>query len=155
MDQGKLVPDELTIGLVKERLAQPDCARGYILDGFPRNVHQAEELAKFGDVDNVIYFDISMETLAPRITGRRVCEKCGATYHISMHNGSSCDACGGHLIQRADDTLETLQKRMDVYHAETAPLIKFYQDAKLLKTINANQPVEKVSQDIFQLLGDL
>lgn len=154
MDEGKLVPDTITIGLVKERLSQPDCKKGYILDGFPRNVHQAEKLATFGNVDACVYFEISMETLAPRITGRRVCEKCGATYHISTHPSETCDVCHGHLIQRADDSLETFTKRMSVYEKETAPLIDFYQKHGLLKTINANQSVDEVSNDIVRLLGE-
>lgn len=153
MDEGKLVPDELTIGLVKERIAEPDCKNGFILDGFPRNLNQAEQLSTFSNIDACIYFDISIDTLAPRITGRRSCEKCGEIYHISTYSSPNCK-CGGKLIQRADDTLETLTKRMDVYHKETAPLIEFYKKRNLLKTINANQPIEKVSQDIIKLLGE-
>lgn len=153
MDKGNLVPDEVTIGLVKERIKEEDCKHGFILDGFPRNLTQAEQFSTFSDLDACIYFDISIDTLAPRITGRRTCQKCGEIYHISTYHSDTCK-CGGKLIQRNDDTIETLTKRMNVYHAETAPLIEFYKKKNLLKSINANQPIDKVSEDIMKLLGE-
>lgn len=151
MDKGNLVPDEVTVGLVKERIAKSDCKDGFILDGFPRNLNQAQQLSTFTKLDACIYFDISIDTLAPRITGRRSCEKCGEIYHISTYQKDTCK-CGGKLIQRADDTLETLTKRMNVYHKETAPLIEFYEKQHLLRSVNANQPIDKVSEDIMKLL---
>jgi len=161
MDAGKLVPDSVTIGLVKERLAQPDCQAGFLLDGFPRTVPQAdaleETLQELGvKLDGVINIDVDRQELLDRLTGRRVCSVCGATYHVSSNPskaGDKCEKCQGELIQRSDDTEATVSNRLNVYDEQTAPLVEYYQKKGLLLNINGSRPVEEVAQQILKALG--
>ena len=127
MDKGELVPDEVTCEIVRDRLTWDDCKNGYLLDGFPRNLFQAEELDKFAHIDGVINFDIDFSLLMNRLCGRRVCKDCGESYHVSMLDGkTTCSRCGGELYQRKDDNPETVSSRLEVYSAQTAPLIDYY-----------------------------
>ncbi|MCI9654008.1 MAG: adenylate kinase [Acholeplasmatales bacterium] len=161
MDKGLLVPDEITIGIVQERLLESDCKKGFLLDGFPRTIAQAESLESFLKensiaLDAVLDVDVPVEILVKRIVGRRVCKKCGATYHVEFNapkNDGICDVCGTALIQRNDDCLETVNKRLNEYDTKTAPLLKFYQDRNLIKTVNGNQALDKVFEDIKAVLG--
>ncbi|MFZ5942550.1 MAG: adenylate kinase [Bacillota bacterium] len=161
MDQGKLVPDEVTIGIVKERLAEPDCKSGFLLDGFPRTAPQADALDKIlteldMGLDAVINITVSREELVGRLTGRRVCKTCGATYHVIFNPSAKedvCDKCGGELYQRNDDKVETVGSRLDVYDEQTAPLINYYSQKGLLKDINGAQPMPQVLTDILTVLG--
>ena len=154
IDAGKLVPDEVIIDIVKERLAKDDCKNGYILDGFPRTVPQAEALSTFATIDSVIELAVDDQVLVDRLSGRRVCLKCGATYHVSMLNGkTTCDKCGENLIQRDDDKAETVLSRLEVYHAQTAPLINYYGQKGLLKTIPGDQGIDGIFTAIMNALG--
>lgn len=154
MDAGKLVPDEVLIAMVSERLSQADCANGYLLDGFPRTVHQAEALREICAPDLVVNVDVSDEKLLDRLTGRRVCEKCAGTFHISrLKDEHVCPDCGGKLIQRADDTPETISNRLKVYHTQTAPLIDFYTAEGTLRTVQGDNTPEKVTNAIMIALG--
>ncbi|WP_243388409.1 adenylate kinase [Bacillus kexueae] len=163
IDQGELVPDEVTIGIVRERLGKNDCEKGFLLDGFPRTVAQAdalegilEELNK--KIDYVINIDVNQEILMERLTGRRICKECGATYHLVFNPPSqndTCDKCGGELYQRADDNAETVANRLEVNVKQTQPLLNFYEDKGYLRNINGQQPIEKVFEDISELLGGL
>ena len=155
MDAGALVPDELVIGIIKERLAEKDCANGFILDGFPRTVPQAEALAQFAQIDAVIDIEVSDEKLTERLSGRRVCLNCGGTYHVSTLGGkTTCAKCGNELIQRNDDKAETVLSRLSVYHAQTAPLIDYYAQLGLLRTIDGAQPMEACFEAILSALGE-
>ena len=160
-DQGLLVPDELTVDLVIDRLAQEDCKNGYILDGFPRTIPQAEALdaalAKRSEkMDFAVNVDVPDENIVNRMSGRRACTKCGATYHV-VYNPSSrgdiCEACGDKLILRDDDKPETVQKRLTVYHAQTQPLIDYYQKQGILKTVDGTQDMNDVFAAITAILG--
>ncbi|MDE6047017.1 MAG: adenylate kinase [Anaeroplasmataceae bacterium] len=161
MDKGALVPDEVTIGIVKERLLEDDCKKGFLLDGFPRTIAQAESLESFlkenGIVlDAVLDVDVPAEILVRRMVGRRVCKGCGATYHVEFNAPKQegiCDVCGTKLIQRNDDTLETAENRLNVYDKQTAPLLQFYKERNLLKTVDGNQALDKVFEDIKAVLG--
>ncbi len=161
MDKGLLVPDEVTIGIVKERLLEPDCKKGFLLDGFPRTIAQAESLENFLkenaiELDAVLDVDVPVEILVRRMVGRRVCKGCGATYHVEFNapkNQGICDVCGTPLIQRADDTEATAKNRLAVYDNNTAPLLNFYKERKLLKTVNGNQSLDKVFEEIKAVLG--
>ena len=154
IDAGKLVPDEVIIDIVKERLAMDDCKGGYILDGFPRTVPQAEALDTFAAIDRVIELDVADQVLVERLRGRRVCLKCGATYHVSMLNGkTTCDKCGDELIQRDDDKPETVQNRLTVYHNQTAPLIGYYEKKGLLHKVAGDQGIENTFAAIMKELG--
>lgn len=153
IDAGKLVPDEVVIAIVRERLAQSDCAQGYILDGFPRTVPQAEALAQFADIDAVVELDVADDHLVKRLSGRRVCLNCGATYHISRLAGESCEKCGNALIQREDDKPETVLSRLKVYHDQTAPLVSYYQDKGLLQRIDGAQDMDTIFESILKTLG--
>ncbi|MBQ6382480.1 MAG: adenylate kinase [Clostridia bacterium] len=154
IDAGQLVPDEVIIDIVKERLAMDDCRQGYILDGFPRTVPQAEALDTFAAIDCVIELDVKDEVLVERLSGRRVCVKCGATYHLSMLNGkTTCDVCGEELIQRNDDKAETVLNRLKVYHDQTAPLIGYYENKGLLKKVDGAQGLENTFAAIMKTLG--
>ena len=136
IEAGELVPDEVVIGIVKDRLQADDCKNGYILDGFPRTVPQAEALAQFAKIDVALNIALDDEVIISRLGGRRVCLKCGATYHISTLNGSdTCATCGEKLVQRKDDAPETVKNRLAVYAAQTAPLIDYYEKKGLLKTV--------------------
>lgn len=161
MDQGKLVPDEVTVGIVKERLSETDCQQGFLLDGFPRTIQQANDLEKIledinKDLDAVINIKVIRDVLIERLTGRRVCKTCGATYHILFNpsqENNKCDKCGGELYQRDDDTLETVGNRLDVYEAQTAPLIEYYKQKGLLKEVDGAQTMDEVFRDICAILG--
>ena len=153
IDAGKLVPDEVVIDIVKDRLAMDDCKGGYILDGFPRTVPQAEALAAFAQIDKVIELAVSDEDLVNRLSGRRVCLNCGATYHVSLLNGATaCTKCGNDLIQRDDDKPETVLSRLTVYHDQTAPLVDYYQGKGLLKAIDGAQGMEATFEAIMKAL---
>ncbi|MBO7385189.1 MAG: adenylate kinase [Clostridia bacterium] len=154
VESGALVPDEVLIEMVRERLSNADCANGYLLDGFPRTVHQASALDEIQAPDLVIDVDVSDDMLLKRLTGRRVCTKCGGTFHIStLENENVCPVCGAPLIQRKDDTPETISNRLSVYHTQTAPLIDFYSAAgKLRRVDGAAQPGE-VTNAILLALG--
>lgn len=153
MDNGQLVPDEVVIAIVRERLAQPDCAKGYILDGFPRTVEQAEALSGFAKIDAAINLDVSDEVLVKRLSGRRVCPLCGAPYHVDRLNGEKvCKVDSTPLIQREDDKAETVLNRLQVYHQKTAPLIDYYTGKGILKNISGNLTLEEISQEILSIL---
>lgn len=161
MDKGLLVPDEVTIGIVQERLLEDDCKKGFLLDGFPRTIAQAESLESFLKenkiaLDAVLDVDVPAEILIQRMVGRRVCKGCGATYHVEFNAPKQegiCDVCGTKLIQRNDDTYETAQNRLAVYDQQTAPLLEFYKERNLLKTVDGNQALDKVFEDIKAVLG--
>ena len=154
IDKGQLVPDSVVIDIVRERLAQDDCANGYLLDGFPRTVPQAQALATFADIDVVIDIEVSDEALTKRLSGRRVCLACGGTYHVATLNGATtCAKCGAELIQRDDDKAETVLNRLSVYHAQTAPLIEFYTEKGLLKAIDGAKPMDECYTAILNALG--
>ena len=154
IDAGQLVPDEVIIDIVKERLQMDDCQNGYILDGFPRTVPQAEALDTFATIDSVIELDVADQVLVDRLSGRRVCVKCGATYHLSMLNGETkCRSCGEELIQRNDDKAETVLARLKVYHDQTAPLIGYYEKKNLLKKIDGAQGLENTTKAVLAALG--
>ncbi|MBR1471732.1 MAG: adenylate kinase [Lachnospiraceae bacterium] len=161
MDKGELVPDELTVRILLDRLAQEDCKNGYVLDGFPRTIPQAEvldqELTKLGDaIDYAINVDVPDENIIRRMSGRRACVGCGATYHI-VHippkKEGICDKCGGELILRDDDKEETVKNRLNIYHAQTQPLIDFYTAKGVLKTVDGTVASEEVFKAITEILG--
>ena len=153
MDQGQLVPDEVVIGIVRDRLADADCQKGYILDGFPRTVEQAKALSTFAKIDVAINLDVPDDVLVKRLSGRRVCPLCGAPYHVDRLNGETvCRADGTPLIQRDDDKAETVLNRLAVYHQKTAPLIDHYREAGLLKNIGGGLSLEEISEEIFRTL---
>ena len=157
IDAGALVPDEVIIGIVDERLAQDDCKNGYILDGVPRTIAQAEAMEQAGIVfDAVVSIEIADEEIMERMSGRRVCESCGASYHLVAVPPKApgvCDSCGGKLVQRKDDAPETVKSRLEVYHKETEPLKAFYAERGLLKTVENQPTVEANSQAILRVLG--
>ncbi|MBQ6987189.1 MAG: adenylate kinase [Oscillibacter sp.] len=156
MDAGQLVPDEVIIGIISERLQEADCKNGYILDGVPRTIAQAEALEKAGILfDAVVSIEISDETIMNRMSGRRVCESCGASYHVVAvppKQEGVCDRCGGKLVQRKDDAPETVKSRLDVYHQETEPLKDFYAKRNLLKTVENQSTVEATTAAILKVL---
>lgn len=162
MNAGQLVPDELVVDLVKDRLMQDDCKNGYLLDGFPRTIFQAEELDKFlaeqgQKLDAVINFEVGYDTLIERLTGRRVCRECGAGYHIKNMPPKVegvCDKCGGKLEQRKDDTKETAVNRISVYEESTAPLIDYYTGTGALRNFNAEKDPDELLDDIVAELGE-
>ena len=158
MDNGKLVPDEVVVDIVRERLAEADCAAGYILDGMPRTIPQAQALLHQGVmIDRVISIEIPDEVIEPRMTGRRVCTKCGASYHIMTNPPKIegiCNGCGGELMIRKDDKPETVHHRLEIFHSETEALKGFYEDLGLLRSVNGNQPIEDVNRDIMAALGE-
>ena len=157
MDEGKLVPDDVIIGIITERVAEEDCKNGYILDGVPRTIAQAEALEKAGIVfDDVVSIEISDEVIMERMSGRRVCEACGASYHlvaVPPKQEGVCDKCGGKLVQRKDDAPETVKARLEVYHKETEPLKAFYAQRGLLKSVENQATVAETSQVILRALG--
>jgi adenylate kinase len=160
MDQGLLVPDDVTIGIVEERLQQPDCREGFLLDGFPRTLSQAEALDGILDrlnsgLDHVINLKVDRDKLLARLTGRRICKNCGATYHVVFNPPKQegiCDKCGGELYQRSDDNEESVGTRLDEYINKTAPLLTFYENKGLLRQMNGEQDIDQVSQEIVSLL---
>ena len=157
MDGGLLVPDELIMGIVAERTAQPDCANGFILDGVPRTLAQAEALDAAGVViDHVVSIEIDDSVIEGRMTGRRVCGKCGASYHVVANPPKTegvCDSCGGELIIRKDDAPETVRKRLDVYHAQTEVLMDYYGKQGKIRHIEGNQSIEGANEDILKAIG--
>jgi len=157
MDAGKLVPDEVIIGIISERLEEPDCAKGYILDGVPRTIAQAEALEKAGiSFDAVVSIEISEEEILRRMSGRRVCGACGASYNVEFlppRTAGVCDNCGGKLIQRKDDTPETVRERLKVYHTETEPLVDFYGSRGLLRPVRSADTKEATTKAILDVLG--
>lgn len=144
MDAGKLVPDEVVIGIVAARLQQPDCKGGFLFDGFPRTLAQAQALAERTKIEMAVNIDVPDEVIVARLSGRRVCKSCGATYHVSNMKGSVCQTCGGELIQRDDDAPETVQNRLRVYHEQTQPLIDYYQQQGVLVTVDGTQGIDEV-----------
>lgn len=157
MDAGKLVPDDLVLQLLKERISQDDCANGFILDGYPRNLAQAEELRNITEIDMVINIEVDYGLLVTRITGRRTCKNCGAIYHIEYsppNNPGICDKCSGELYQRDDDTEQTVRKRLDTYEKETKPLIDYYINKKLLHTVISDSTIEAMKLKVINLLND-
>ncbi|KQY85800.1 adenylate kinase [Paenibacillus sp. Root52] len=160
MDQGLLVPDDVTIGIVEERLQQPDCREGFLLDGFPRTLSQAEALDGILDrlnsgLDHVINLKVDRNKLLARLTGRRLCKDCGATYHVVFNPPKQegiCDKCGGELYQRSDDNEESVGTRLDEYINKTAPLLTFYENKALLRQMDGEQDIDQVSQQIVSLL---
>ncbi len=153
-DKGQLVPDEVTCEIVKGRLQNADCKDGYLLDGFPRNLFQAEELDKFSKVDAVINIDIDLSLLMDRLCGRRVCKECGESYHVNFLNGKTvCEKCGGELYQRKDDNEETVGNRLSVYSEQTAPLIKFYSEKGVLRNVDGVGSIEEVFARICDALN--
>lgn len=153
IDQGKLVPDEVTVKIVENRLKEDDVKNGFLLDGFPRNVDQAVALDGFADIDYVINVEVPLDKLLKRITGRRVCPKCSASYHVDFLNGSNVCKCGETLIQRADDNEVTVKSRIDVYTEQTAPLIEYYAKCGKLITVNGDQGVNEVFAEITAKLN--
>ena len=160
MDAGKLVPDEVTIGIVKERLAKADCEKGFILDGFPRTVEQAVALDKILSelglkLNCALNVAVPASELISRAVGRRICKKCGATYHVEFKPSKKdgiCDVCGGDLYQRADDSEATMKNRLSVYEEQTKPLISYYEKEELYKEVDGSQSMDKVFQDIVAIL---
>lgn len=163
MDQGQLVPDDLVVDIVRERLKEPDCLEGALLDGFPRTVAQAvflENMLKdiHCKVDRVVSIEVAEDELVERLTGRRVCSDCGANYHVKFKSPkvrNVCDQCGGELYQRDDDTLATVTERLIIYKKQTEPLIKYYQDQGKLSSVDGNQDMERVFKQISAVLGTL
>jgi adenylate kinase len=160
MEKGQLVPDEVVIGLIEERLKESDCEKGFILDGFPRTVAQAEALEKVLEnmgkkIDHVIDIEVPEEELLKRLTGRRTCKKCGAMYHIVFNPPKQegvCDKCGGELYQRADDNEETVKSRLEVYHNQTAPLIDFYSQKGLLRRVDGTGSIQDIFAEIVKIV---
>ncbi|EYE87715.1 adenylate kinase [Fervidicella metallireducens AeB] len=161
IDKGQLVPDEVTVGIVEDRIKQEDCNAGFLLDGFPRTVAQAdaldEVLSSMGSaLDHVINIKVPTERLVERLTGRRVCPKCGASFHVIFNppkQDGICDYCSGSLVQRADDSAETVESRLNVYEKQTQPLIEYYQEKGLLRDIDGEQDIDKVFEDICTVIG--
>lgn len=157
MDNGKLVPDDVIIGIVKERVSRDDCANGFILDGVPRTIPQAEALEQQGvHFDRVVSIEIEDSVIEARMTGRRVCGTCGASFHVTANPPKVegvCDLCGKELIVRKDDTPETVKSRLKVYHEQTEPLKDFYEKLGVLKLVDGNQPIEAATGDILAALG--
>ena len=161
MDKGELVPDELVIELIMDRFAQDDCVNGYVLDGFPRTIPQAEELDKAlksvnDNLDYAIDVEVPDDNIINRMSGRRACVNCGATYHI-VHNPpkveNECDTCNGELILRDDDKPETVKNRLDVYHTQTEPLLKYYTEKGILYTVDGTQDMDTVFDSICKIVG--
>ena len=154
MDKGELVPDEVVVAMVQERLAEPDCANGYILDGFPRTIAQAKALDKIARIDVALNIDVPDEVIINRLSGRRVCAACGGTFHVSMLKGDACPECGGSLYQRDDDKPETVKNRLDVYQQNTAPLIAYYEKKGILSTAVCTGTIEENYQAVKAALAE-
>lgn len=161
IDKGCLVPDEVTVAIVEDRIKQADCIRGFLLDGFPRTVNQADALEKVLEkmglkLDYVINIEVTSEALIERLSGRRVCLSCGASFHIKYNppkREGICDICGGKLIQRDDDSENTVKNRLEVYSSQTAPLIEYYNEKGLLHSVDGEQDIDNVLKDIYNILG--
>jgi adenylate kinase len=155
IDNGQLVPDSVTIEMVQERLAEADCANGYLLDGFPRNLDQANALDTFSQLTAVVDIAVADEKLIARLSGRRVCPACGGTYHVSkIGDVKTCPECGGELIQRDDDNPATIANRLNVYHAQTSPLSTYYAEQGILKQVDGALQPEEVSPEILKALAE-
>ena len=152
IDKGQLVPDEVTVEIVRLRLLEDDAKNGYLLDGFPRTLAQAEALDKIANIDTVINIDVDLDALSDRLTGRRVCSKCGESYHVSTKKDEDCDKCGGKLMHRDDDKPETVANRLKVYTASTAPLIDYYSKQGKLVSVNGMNKIEEVCDEITEAL---
>ena len=152
IDQGKLVPDEVVIELINGRLAESDCKNGYLLDGFPRTIAQAEALNQITNIEKVINIEVDLNKLMKRIVGRRVCADCGESYHIDMFTGTACKKCDGNIIQRADDREETVRARLEVYSNQTAPLIAYYTQKGVLKSVDGMKSIPEVFTEIQKVL---
>ncbi len=163
MDKGELVPDEVTVGIVRDRLGKDDCRKGFLLDGFPRTTAQAEALEELlseleRPIDHVIYIDVDKDILMERLTGRRICKNCGATYHVVFNPPAvegKCDKCGGELYQREDDNEKTVANRLEVNLKQTQPLIDFYEGKGYLKKVNGDQDIDKVFEDVDSIIGGI
>lgn len=161
IDNGQLVPDEVTINMVKDRLQAEDCKMGYLLDGFPRTVHQANALEEFlkdreESLDTALLIQVPSEFILERMTGRRVCPSCGASYHVKFNPTkieSKCDVCGSDIIQRKDDSEETVKERLAVYERQTQPLIEYYKEKKLLSAVDGTKAINEVFESICKILG--
>ena len=152
IEKGELVSDDIIIGMVESRIKEPDCENGFILDGFPRTVPQADALSEISSIDAVINIDVPAERLVKRICGRRVCPECGKGYNVETHPDPKCE-CGATLTQRADDTVETVTNRIQVYENQTRPLIDYYTERKLLKTIDGDQGISEVAEAVEKALS--
>ncbi len=153
VEKGLLVPDSVVINIVRDRLQQDDCKNGYILDGFPRTVAQAEALSAFADIQAVVDIEVADDVLVNRLSGRRVCPACGATYHTANLAGrEDCEKCGAKLIRRKDDEPETVLSRLTVYHDQTAPLIAYYTEKGILHAIDGTQPMEECTKAVLAVL---
>lgn len=154
---GALLSDEIVVGIVKERLTQPDCRNGFILDGFPRTIPQAEALDALGvKIDCVLSLEVSDETIVERMSGRRSCPGCGATYHVVYNptkDGTHCDVCGAELTQRSDDKPETVKNRLQVYHEQTEPLKEYYRNKQILKSVKGQSSIEETTKLVKEALG--
>ncbi len=161
MDKGELVPDSTIIGIIKDRLAQQDCKKGFILDGFPRTLPQAEALKELMSdmgikLDKVISLNVPDELIVGRITGRRVCDECGASFHVEFSPAkveNACNYCSGNLIIRKDDNAQTVKNRLEAYHAQTAPLMGFYEDMGVMLNLDGAKEVLEVKEDMFRAIG--
>ncbi len=153
IDRGELVPDDVIIGMVEKRIQAADCKNGFLLDGFPRTTAQADSLGKLTDIDAVVDIEVPFERLVARICGRRMCPDCGAAYHVSYHTADTCDRCGAKLYQRDDDREETVQNRLVVYEAKTAPLIAYYEERDTLIKIDGDQAIDSVTDSIVKGLS--
>ncbi len=157
MDAGNLVPDDVIVGIVSERLSEDDCKNGFILDGMPRTVAQAQALDDMGiEIDIVLSIEVDDEAIERRMSGRRVCESCGASYHIEHKKPITdgvCDSCGGKLVLRADDAPETVRDRLRVYHEQTEPLVAYYESKGILKAIKGQNGIEETTRLVFEALG--
>ena len=163
IDKGQLVPDEVTINMVKDRLTWEDCKNGYLLDGFPRTVAQAEALEGFlaernEKLDTALSIEVPSSFILERMTGRRVCPSCGASYHVKFNPPTKdgvCDVCGSDIVQRKDDTEETVSERLEVYERQTQPLIDFYNNKNLLSTVDGTKAINEVFESICSILGSV
>lgn len=159
MESGQLVPDEILIGIIKDRLSEEDCQNGFILDGFPRTIPQAEALDAMGvEIDAVLDIEVPDEEIVPRMSGRRVCEACGSSYHVQYKQPKEegkCDSCGGTLVQRKDDHPDTVKERLEVYHTQTEPLKEYYSNQGKLLVVHGQDEVEKTTKLVLEALEDL
>lgn len=151
IDKGQLVPDEVVVGIVADRIKEADCVNGFLLDGFPRTIPQAEALGKLTDIDYVINIDVDFDLIAARIGGRRMCS-CGESYHISTYSSDVCAKCGAKLYQRADDKEETVKERLAVYEKQTAPLVDYYKASGKLVNVDGNKGIDEVFASIVKVL---
>ena len=153
IDRGELVPDSVIIDMVRERITRDDCRNGFLMDGFPRTVAQAEALDAIIEIDFAVNIDVPSERLVERISGRRMCPDCGAAYHISVYSDPNCRKCGAKLYQRDDDREETVANRLKVYTEKTAPLIAYYENKGKLFTVDGDQPIDTVTESVLKGLG--